>query len=273
MSSILGLTQNDRALFWQQVSRGSKSAAGVGLGLVGLGSSLIPYIPSLLSIMLIISGVLAICLAGIWAIRNLLIYMRRAMSDMDRFARAMAKVYSEYQSRIGRFDEIDAICELGQREVGPDHVSADILRMRMTANPEVLQIVEKVGETGVSLAGYTVLLPLRTAATNRILSGEVYRGFQIGPQDISKQYTNASSLYISIIYGRPRGCDRAAMLIDLRERICEVVRSSKNPPILFARPGEVRGRYWMNKVGFTPIDLQRSQIWKLDATKVAELFH
>ena len=185
----------------------------------------------------------------------------------------MAKVYSEYQSRIGRFDEIDATCELGQREVGPDHVSADILRMRMTANPEVLQIVEKVGETGVSLAGYTVLLPLRTAATNRILSGEVYRGFQIGPQDISKQYTNASSLYISIIYGRPRGCDRAAMLIDLRERICEVVRSSKNPPYPIARPGEVRGRYWMNKVGFTPIDLQRSQIWKLDATKVAELFH
>ena len=63
--------------------QGSKSAAGVGLGLVGLGSSLIPYIPSLLSIMLIISGVLAICLAGIWAIRNLLIYMRRTMPTRD----------------------------------------------------------------------------------------------------------------------------------------------------------------------------------------------
>jgi hypothetical protein len=273
MTSIMGLTQNDLALFWQQVSRGSKSAAGVGLGLVGLGSSLIPYAPSLLTITLVISGVLVICAAGIWAIRNLLIYIRRVMSDMDRFARAMAKVYTEYRPRLGRFDEINAICELGQREVGPDHVSTDTLRMRMEANSEVLQIVERIGETGVSLAGYTVLLPLRAAVTNRILSGEVYRGFQIGAQDISKQYTNAPSLYISIIYGRPQGCDRAAMLIDLRERICQVVRNSKNPPILFARPGEIRGRYWMNKVGFTPIDLQRSQIWKLDATKVAEIFH
>jgi hypothetical protein len=273
MSSVLGLTQNDWALFWKQVSTGSKSAAGIGVMLVTLGSALIPYIPSLLAIILIISGVIAICVAGIWAIRNLLIYMRRAMSDMDRFARAMAKVYSEYQSRTGRFDEIDSICERGKREVGPDHVSADALRMRMNANPKVLQIVERVEENGVSLAGYTVLIPLRATATNRILSGEVYRGFQIGAQDISKQFTNASSLYISIIYGRPRGCDRAAMLIDLRERICEVVRSSKNPPILFARPGEVRGRYWMNRVGFTPIDLQRSQIWKLDAAKVVDLFH
>jgi len=273
MTTILGLTQDDRSLFWRQVSRGSKSAAAAGATLVGFASAFVPIVPSVLTIALYISGVLAVCVASILAIRNLLIYTRRAMSDMDRFARAMVKIYSDYRPRTGRFDEIEEICNIGKKEVGPDHVSAETLRERMEANPEVLQIVEKGEGLDTVLAGYTVLLPLKALTTRRILSGEVYRGFQIKSPDISKQYTNAPSLYISIIYGRPQGCDRAAMLINLRERICEVVRSSKNPPLIFARPGAIRGRYWMNRVGFTPIDLERSQIWKLDADKVAEIFH
>ena len=267
---MLGLSQKDLTLFSEQASRGSKVVVGVGVTLATTGIALIPYRPSFLSITLVISGLLAIGVAGIWMIRNILIYLRRVMSDMDRLARVIARVYSQYRSRIGRLDEVDGICAIGRREVSPEHVSAENLRQRVAINSEILQIVEKVEEGKVSLSGYSVLMPLKPTTTKRILNGEVFAGFQLGPQDIAKTFKNASSLYISIIYGRPEGCNRAAMLIDLRERISAVVRTSKNPPVVFARPGEIRGRYWMDKLGFTPID--SSEIWKLEPAKVAEFF-
>jgi hypothetical protein len=266
----LGLSQKDLTLFSEQASRGSKATAVFGAFLATTGIALIPYHPSLLSITLVISGLLALGVAGVWMIRNILIYLRMVMSDMDRLARVMARVYSQYRSRIGRLDEVDGICAIGRREVSPEHVSAENLRKRVTANTEILQIVEKVEDGKVSLAGYSVLMPLKPTTTNRILNSEVFAGFQLGPDDIAKTFKNASSLYISIIYGRPEGWSRAAMLIDLRERISSVVRTSKNPPVVFARPGEVRGRYWMDKLGFTPID--SSEIWKLAPAKVAEFF-
>lgn len=132
--------------------------------------------------------------------------------------------------------------------------SREMILMRHRVNNQIIKCVKiKQGiKDQESLTGYYVLYPLTRECDRLVKKGTLLQSKQIEPFHICETFNQATSLYLSMVYGKD--CMTKAFLVYILKRdITEILRTNKNIKCIYTRPCTRDGFRVAEKNGFSPL--------------------
>lgn len=178
---------------------------------------------------------------------------------------AGSRILRSYRLRAYRDEEVEAICHMGESSLGVGHhPRAVVLRDRLKACPEALTVIERFAPPDVRTAGYLIIYRLNEEACRRVLQGELANGSGLVPGDLCENRSDASGLYIGMIYGTGRWPDRGAAVFFARSAIDTAFQESFSLRHVFARAGTEFGERLLHRFGGVRVNARQSEIWQLE---------
>jgi hypothetical protein len=260
--------------WWSAVSDISKTIVAIGAGLIGVAASTQGYLAAGIRAAGVWAG-LVLCAGGfILGGANIYTRMRRTALVQSIRASALSRVYATYTRRVGTFDDVAEVYELGISVVGVEyHITPTHLAELMKAADGVLTVVERNSEGRRQFAGYFAIYPLKASACDRILTGEIVSGFAIRPSHLQSGFAKAKGIYIAQVTAGVSPLDRTAVLVYLHDFVTQIIGDASSPlAYVFTRPGTKSGQKWVDTLNFALIPHPHSMIWVLERKAIREFF-
>lgn len=257
---------------WRAIPRDSRTFIAFGAGIIGVGGSLNDDFPTAIRRLLILCGSSVLILATAWFFVHGARSLKSSTSrEPGASSLVAARIYLNYKSRIGRADDLKIVNEFSI-DSWPQP-SPRTLEERLRASPDILLIVERSSGHGVRAAGYAIIYPLKRDACRKVLRAQIKSGADLKVEDLCRVAKNASGFYVGSVGSSSIDIDSAATLVHFSNRVAELFEMAASARHLFAKPASNPGSYWMEKVGFRPIDINITPVWHLDDTQVREVFY
>lgn len=109
--------------------------------------------------------------------------------------------------------------------------------------------------------GYFIVYPLRDEVVRRIEDGQLTAGSQLKPDDLAAPDEASAGSYVSVIWAPGAAWTRRCVIATLVESLAATRDDGTERPF-FARPATDRGRWLMERYGFTAVGDEKN-IWAL----------
>jgi hypothetical protein len=157
----------------------------------------------------------------------------------------MANQASARIQRLFRSHFVDEYCAadtLGHLCALDDHilervanVDQRLLLERHTANSHIIKLVRKRSQSNDELAGFYILYPINRECEELIERGGVLRSRQIATDHICKEFKEAASLYLSMVYGKSRQAQGYLIYLLYRD-MRRIIRANNQVKAIYVRP-------------------------------------
>jgi len=246
----------------------SISIIGLGLAIIALeNSTLIPpnykrFIP--------VAGILNVVTGSfIFAWWNLKLFFRGISIVKDGISKRVLEYFNfEYKPEFGQEEHIDEVCGLGYKFIGNNHADEDTLKKRYKINSKIVKIIYKVKSAYNSVTGYYLIYPLNSEGDQLIQEQLIKTGKDIKISHMTKDFSNASAIYISMLAGKDIHT-KAFSLFLLQQDIEYYVNKYKRIKSLYAKPSTKDGLRLLVKYNFKKIG-DNSEIWTKSIKSIKE---
>jgi hypothetical protein len=115
------------------------------------------------------------------------------------------------------------------------NVDERLLLERHNTNNQIIKLVRKRSQSGDELAGFYILYPINRECEELIESGAILRSRQITSDHICKEFKEAASLYLSMVYGKSRQAQGYLIYLLYRD-MRRIIRANNKVRAIYVRP-------------------------------------
>jgi hypothetical protein len=220
---------------------------GIGLTLVGLGIVILttdklaglssrPYVGwSLLSLGTVMSAVSIFI--------GVLKLLRRMSSGVHKIVsrRVLERFEYEFEDEYCSAEKINEVFTLDDSILSRfSRIDEDFLKRRHRLNGNIIRCARKKKVGAGYLSGFYIVYPINQACEKLIEEGYLTGSRMIREEHICSRLEDASSIYVSMVYGRDMPT-RGFIVYLLKRDLRRILRDNKNIDSIYARPDTEEG--------------------------------
>ncbi|HEY7912654.1 MAG TPA: hypothetical protein VIG62_12145 [Blastocatellia bacterium] len=157
----------------------------------------------------------------------------------------MANQASARTQKLFRNHFVDEFCAsetLGRLCALDDHILERVANLderllveRHRANSQIIKLIRKRAQSSDEMAGFYILYPINRECEEFIESGVILRSRQITTDHICKDFKEAASLYLSMVYGKSRQAQGYLIYLLYRD-MRRIIRANNKVKAIYVRP-------------------------------------
>lgn len=170
------------------------------------------------------------------------------------------RALSRCQAVTAAAGEFDGLLAESRSVLGDVQPTSQALAERARQAPGcVVRVVDR--HESQAPFGYFIVYPLQEEAVRRIEDGQLIDGSQLKPDDLAAPDGASAGSYVSVIWAPGAVWTRRCVIATLVESLAATRADGTTRPF-FARPATDRGRWLMQRYGFTAVRDEKN-IWAL----------
>ena len=147
-------------------------------------------------------------------------------------------------------ESLGRLCALDERILERvANVNEAILLERHNANKQIIKLVKKRPEGDGQVEGFYILYPINDECERLIEDGSILTSRQITTRHICEESGQASSLYLSMVYGQSKQA-QAYLIYLLYRDMREIIRANRRVRAIYVRPVTASGFQVMERHKF-----------------------